>query len=202
MSDQSKPRYPWYEPVEDNSLEQGDFVDDCEILIPKYSFPTSLEATSSTPSTFQVDGDADIFDVVIINQTCDLQTKAPLPFVVVCPRWPYSQFKQEYPNLANRNDFEQVRKGKNHRYFMLNKCDLFDLAYEIQIVDLAKVFIIPIIAMKQMALLKDRRVRLCSPYKEKLAQAFAFYYMRVASPIDIDEYDILYPDQAHKKHGH
>lgn len=202
MDDEPKPRYPWYELVGDNKLEQGDFVNECEILLPKYSVTASIETNSSTPLPLQIEVVSEIFDVVIINQTCDLQTKTPLPFIVVCPRWTFSEFKQEYPDFANKTNFELVRKGQNRRYFMLNKCDLADLTYEIQIVDLAKVFIIPFDAMKEMALSKAGRVRLCSPYKEKLAQAFAYFYMRIASPIDIDDYDTLYPDQTRKKQGH
>jgi hypothetical protein len=41
--------------------------------------------------------------------------------------------------------------------------------------------------MEQMAKSKGNRIRLLSPYKEHLAQAFAFLYTRVALPVPIPE---------------
>jgi hypothetical protein len=197
MTDQSKQAYPWYEPVKGDQLEQGDFIDQCRIFIPRYTL-----ADLAGESTGQIENDALFYNVVIINQTCDLQTKVPLPFIVVCPRWTYNQVVDKYPNFASKTTFEEVRKGKQHRYFMLNKCDLPGLKTEIQIVDLAKVFIIPYDITKQLAQSKGKRIRLRSPYKEKLAQTFAYYYMRVALPIDIAEYEIVNPVQASTKRGH
>jgi len=186
MTDQiESPSYPWYESAEGDKLEQGDFIDHCRIFTPGYTLAHLVgDAT-------EIEIDAQFFEIVIINQTCDLQSKIPLPYVVACPRWPYNQVLDKYPNFGNKGPFEEVRKGKNYRFCMLNKCDLPGLSCEIQIVDLAKVFFIPHDVMKQLALVKGERIRLRSPYKEKLAQAFAYYYMRVASPIDIADYDIV-----------
>lgn len=134
MTDQLKEeRYPWYEPTEGDKLEQGDFIDHCKIIIPQYTL-----AILTGETTEQIEFDALNYNVVVINQTCDLQTKVPLPYIVVCPRWPYNQLVDKYPNFASKENFEQVRKGKNHRFFMLNKCNLPGLANTIQIVDLAK----------------------------------------------------------------
>jgi len=74
---------------------------------------------------------------------------------------------------------------------MLNECKLSDLVREFQIVDLGTSFTIPCDAMEQMAKSRGNRIRLCSPYKEHLAQAFAFLYMRVALPNPIDEFKTL-----------
>lgn len=90
--------YPWYELVEGEELEQGDFIDDCEVIIPKY-----LPITSNVPAT-----------------------------------------------------------------------NIDDAPHEI---------------IKQLAKSKGKRLRLLSPYKEKLAQAFAYYYMRVALPLDIPKFE-------------
>ncbi|HCI78948.1 MAG TPA: hypothetical protein DHW02_04590, partial [Ktedonobacter sp.] len=84
---------------------------------------------------------------------------------------------------------EQIRQGKQYRYCMLNASAFADLPYEVQIVDLGVVFSIPYDTLKQMAKSSGKRLRLCSPYKEKLAQAFAYYYMRIASPNDIPKFE-------------
>lgn len=187
MTDQlMQTSYPWYERVEEDKLEQGDLLDHCRIFIPDY---TLADLTGESTSIGQIEIDAQFYDVVIINQTCDLQSKTPLPYVSVCPRWPYNKVIEKHPNFASKATFEEVRKGKQHRFFMLNKCDLFGFRYDVQIVDLAKVFILPFDIVKQFALFKRERIRLRSPYKEKLAQAFAYYYMRVALPVDLDVFD-------------
>ena len=65
---------------------------------------------------------------------------------------------------------------------MLGLGDLPDLPPEVQIVDFNKVFSIPCDIMKQIALSNGKRLRLRSPYKERMAQAFAYFHMRVALP--------------------
>ncbi len=194
MAKQKKPSYPWYEPVKGDTLEQGDFLDRCQIFIPRYTL-----ADLNGEGASQLEYDAQFYNIVIINQTCDLQSKSPLPYVVACPRWPYNQLKN--PNTGTKASYEEVRKGKNHRFVMLNKCNLPGLTCDVQVVDLAKVFTIPYDIMKQFAHTKGKRIRLRSPYKEKLAQAYAYYYMRVASPIDIEEFDIINPAQVSTKQG-
>jgi hypothetical protein len=197
MADQLKsPSYPWYEPTVGDVLEQGDFLDSCRIFIPRY---TLADLARETPLTKQIENDALVHNVVIINQTCDMQSKAPLPYILVCPRWSYNEVMDKSPNFSSKTTFEEVRKGKQHRFCMLNKCDLPGLQCDVQIVDLAKAFIIPQDALKQFAQSKRERIRLRSPYKEKLAQAFGYYYMRVASPIDIEDFDTIKQAQISAK---
>jgi hypothetical protein len=81
-----------------------------------------------------------------------------------------------------------MRKGQQYRYFMLHQSTLSDYSCETQIVDLARVFGIPYDIIKQIAETHDKRLRLRSPYKEKLAQAFGYYYMRIGLPVDIPEF--------------
>jgi len=195
MSDQlERTPYPWYETVEGDELEQGDFIDDYKIFIPSYTLADLIEET-----TGPIKYNTEIHNIVVINQTCDLRTKVPLPNVVVCPRWSYKQVRERSPNFSSKTTFEEVRKGKQYRFFMLNRCDLPGLVCDIQIVDLAQVYFISFDILKQFAQFKGERIRLRSPYKEKLAQAFAYYYMRVASPIDIAEYDIVNSAQISSK---
>src|SRR5207248_5433104 len=84
----------------------------------------------------------------------------------------------------------EIMLGRNYRYCMLNECNLPDFFREIQVVDLGTSFSIPYDVMKLMAQSKGKRLRLLSPYKEHLAQAFASFYMRVALPNPIDEFRI------------
>ena len=81
--------YPWYEIVESDELEQGDFIDTCKVPIPTYIPIDLAEDTSSTENDiYQVTGKVSIADVVIINQSCDLGN-GKLDYVLMSPRWSY-----------------------------------------------------------------------------------------------------------------
>src|SRR5436305_10787191 len=105
MTDQlESPSYPWYEPVEGDSLEQGDFLDDCRIFVPTYTL------AHLTGEVTEIENEGRFYDVVIMNQTCDLRTKVPVPYILVCPRWPYNQVLDKYPNFGSKGTFEETRK--------------------------------------------------------------------------------------------
>lgn len=179
--------YPsWYSVVDDESLEQGDFIDNCEVLVSSYSLDG--ESVPSDASAFRVKGVADVYDLVIVSQSCDLEN-GKLDYVLMCPRWSYKEFAEVNSEFRKIDRLEQIRQGKQYGYCMLNASAFPDLAYEIQIVDLGVVFSVPYETLKQMAKSGGKRLRLLSPYKEKLAQAFAYYYMRIASPTDIPKFE-------------
>jgi len=175
--------------VEGEDLEQGDFIDECEVLVPSYSHDVLDNITASfDKSTYRVRGDADIYDLVIVSQSCDLEN-GKLDYVLMCPRWSYNDYAEVNSEFKKIEKLEQLRQGKYYKYCMLNESKLVDLTCEIQIVDLGTVFSVPYNTLKKMAKSSGKRLRLLSPYKEKLAQAFAYYYMRIALPDDIPKFE-------------
>lgn len=181
--------YPWYSIVEGEELEQGDFIDDCDVLVPDYSLTASDEKTLLTDKPiYQVKGIVDTYDLVVVSQSCDLEN-GKLEYVLMCPRWSYKEYGEVNSDFKKLDKLEQLRQGKYYRYCMLNENKLVDLPCEIQIVDLGTVFSVPYITLKQMAKLSGKRLRLLSPYKEKLAQDFAYYYMRIALPNSIQKFE-------------
>jgi hypothetical protein len=183
--------YPWYEIVaESEELEQGDYIDACTVVTPTY---TPIEAEAGAPGDtggYEATGDTDIYNVVIVSQSCDLEN-GKLDYVLLCPRISYSDLAKSYIDRPNQlhSYLEEIRLGRRHRYCMLHQCSFDEFPQEIQIIDLGQVFSVPYHVMKQMAKSGGKRLRLLSPYKEKLAQAFAYYYMRVALPIDIPHFN-------------
>jgi hypothetical protein len=185
--------YPWYEVVEGDDLQQGDFIDDCQVLIPNYALTDSVEEEiSSTLSIYQLDANADFYDVIIVSQSCDLEN-VKVDNVLVCPRWSYSEAAKVNPKFRSKDTFERIKKGIEYRYCFLDKCEFPDFTFGLQIVDFNNVFSIPYSVMKQIALSKSKRIRLGSPYREKLAQAFAYFHMRVALQNDLPGWDIIKP---------
>jgi len=192
--------YPWYALVEESEeLEQGDFIDDFEVLIPTY-IPTETKAGMSDTPKYQTKGISRNYNVVIVSQSCDLDN-GKLEYVLMCPRVSYSEYLELYKSSNPKNvvnNLEYIRQGRQHKYCMLNQCNLPSFPSEIQIVDLGTVFSVPYSIIKQMAKSYSKRLRLLSPYKEKLAQAFAYYYMRIALPIDIQSFNKI-PVQINAK---
>lgn len=182
-----KQNHPWYEIVEaSEELEQGDFIDDCEIFVPTY-IPNELK---DEVFTYKANVDSYKLNIVVISQSCDLGNNKGLDHVLVCRRKPFSILKR--PEMSVKQFcslLEEIRKGQRYRYHMLHESNLQEYPCETQIVDLGSVFSVPYDILKQMAKKNDKRLRLRSPYQEKLAQAFGYYYMRIGLPVNIPEFD-------------
>lgn len=180
--------YPWYEIVEETGeLEQGDFIDDFEVLVTTY-IPNETEADMPT---YRAKGISHKYNLVIVSQSCDLEN-GKLDCVLLCPRIKCSEYIELTKNYGAKsiaNNLENIKQGRQLNYCMLNNCELPDLSCEIQLVELGKIFSVPYDIIKQIVKPYGKRLRLLSPYKEYLAQAFAHYYMRVALPIDIEKFD-------------
>ena len=192
---------PWYEIVpETEELEQGDFIDNCEVFIPYYTSHNIASMVSADTQEFYAKGISRTYDTVIISQSCTLENGGSDDYVLVCPRRAYSEYVDSFlakdQGLKTRDqsmkailaNLEQIRLGRNYQYCLLNECTGLGLTCEMQIVDLGTVFSIPYDVIKQMAQSCGQRLRLLSPYKEHLAQAFAYYYMRIALPKPIDSF--------------
>lgn len=195
--------YPWYESVESDSLEQGDFIDSCQVIIPRY-IPIDMveESMRAVSASYQIESDTITYNVIIVSQSCDLDN-AKVDYVLVCPRWSYTEVVKHNPKFGKKDAFERIKQGKEYRYCMLGECDLPDFLSEIQLVDLNMVFSVPYSLMKQIALSKGKRLRLRSPYKERLAQAFAYFHMRVALPHDLPTFEVAKASaQINIKYGH
>jgi hypothetical protein len=180
----------WYETVEDDELQQGDFFSNCPIIEPPASFTIpedvewSPEAMSATLRTAWR-----TYNVVVMSQSCDL-VQHKLDLVLVCPYWPLSELENvEDEKVRNffrsRKGKEDIRRGYVPSYHMLAACDLEGFQREIQIVDFRTVFSVPFQFITEMARRQSRRLRLQSPYREHLSQAFARFFMRVGLPADI-----------------
>jgi hypothetical protein len=80
---------------------------------------------------------------------------------------------------------EKIRQGQSPNYYMLNACTLKEFPQGIQIVDFRSMFTMPFSFLTQFAESKGKRLRLRSPYKEKLSHAFGNFFSRVGLPQDI-----------------
>lgn len=166
----------WYDVVTGGALEQGDLLPEC---------PVARVLGIEFPLPDDVDVAIDDLDVVVLTQTCDLEhgkVDEVLVALVVA-----------YDNLVAReganNKFlsssawrKQVERGDVPGYCLLiERAD--DPRLPWSLVDFHHLFSLPKDYVSAFAASVGPRLRLRSPYREHLAQAFARYIMRVGLPL-------------------
>jgi hypothetical protein len=184
----------WYTFVQD-ALEQGDFISRFPILIPPYS--DSLDDLLEAQEGERVDKsiNTEFYNVIVITQSCDLIDFDDQDTVILCPRFDYALMNAEQPREYGPNGWANLKRGRVVGKHLLNKCDLPNHEFDYQVVDLRKIFSVPYGLVKEIASREKSRTRLTSPYREQLAQAFAYQFMRVGL---IEDLPSKYPYQETK----
>lgn len=172
------PSYPWYAIAgSKDGLEQGDLINTCSIIEPVVNLENDeIQATEST------------YNVVVMSQSCDLVNKK-LNIILVCPCWELSEMERSHSWFRSKDNKEHLRRGHQPNYHLLNSCDLGEgLDTDFLVVDFRNVFGVPRGYLERKISTEEKRIRLLSPYKEHLAQAFARFFMRVGLPVDIERF--------------
>ena len=172
-----KREYPWYEVVESDELTQGDLL---------LGLPVPTPVTDLTFPLPEDDLVVDLleFDVVVMTQSCDL-AHDKITHVILCPHWDLRKAQEMDPALAKKGAPKEIIQGRRPRYLMLDQSSDNDLEFPHRIVDFGRIFSLPKDYVRQYAATLGKRLRLCPPYREHLAQAFARFFMRVGLPQDI-----------------
>jgi hypothetical protein len=170
----------WYEVIEGSDLLQGDFFPDCPIVLPPDEFLMLDEGLADMIVTARTR----LYNVVVMSQSCDLMQRK-LSWVLVCPHWSLNELETMDARFKPPKMKEEVRRGHVPAYHMLSACDLQGFEREIQIVDFRTVVGVPFEFLTELARRRGPRLRLLSPYREHLSQAFARFFMRVGLPADI-----------------
>lgn len=166
--------YPWYTIVDDKEpLQQGDFIDSCPVVIP-----------SAAIESVKVSAEVIEYDIAIMSQSCDLEQRK-IDLVLVCPVWPLSKFGERSDFFKSRRGKETLRRGNVPGYHLLNRCEIDGFEKDYLIVDFRSVYSVPFDFIRNLARTRGKRLRLMSPYREHLSQAFARFFMRVGLPVDI-----------------
>jgi hypothetical protein len=173
-------RYPWYDVVKGNDLQQGDIFFGCPIPKPTLS---ALEGRASAVEEVEVQG----YNAIVLSQSCDLAIrkggKCDVEHVILCPIYSPEDLKDD-PRYSKRDAWEQARKGRYPSVHVLNKCTVGP-NFDFMLVDLTEVLSIDVSTLREFAEKQNPRVRLNPPYREHLSQAFARLFMRVGLPVDI-----------------
>ncbi|MBC8521827.1 MAG: hypothetical protein H8D26_07565 [Methanomicrobia archaeon] len=151
---------------------QGDFIKECPVIIPPSEISDEVEVRIIN------------YDVVIMSQSCDL-VQRKLDLVLVCPIWPLREFEERSDFFKSRKGKEELRQGNVPGYHLLNKCEIDRFQTDYLVVDFRSVYSVPFDFVIDLVKRRGKRLRLLSPYREHLSQAFARFFMRVGLPVDI-----------------
>lgn len=170
--------------VDGHELEQGDFIKRCPVYVPEYVHAIVEASDIEKLNKYSLQVKEYTFNVVVMTQSCDLRP-GKISFVVLCPYWSLEEMIERDANLRPRKMQEKIRQGSIPNYHMLHECHLSRMSHGIQIVDFRLTFTMPFDFLTQFAESQGERLRLLSPYKEKLSHAFGHFFSRVGLPQDI-----------------
>ena len=167
--------YPWYRLVDGDELEQGDILENCPVFLPPANLTlNSLEANFRLTQR----------NVVIMSQSCDMvKGREKITQVLLCFLWNRSEHTRGH--LSTDKGMEEARRGQLPAHHLLNECTLPNAEREFRIVDFHNTYTLPLDFCREFAAKTPNRIRLLSPYREHLSQAFARFFMRVGLPTDI-----------------
>lgn len=164
--------YPWYQAGSWASLEQGDLLPNCPVLVPPANLAEVLLAAAEGDES-NVEMRVQTARLIIMSQSCDLENDK-IDQILLCAHFSASNH--------SKGVRVEIRKERYPALHMIEKCSLPNHEFERQIVDFRTIYTLPKDFVVVFASTLGMRVRLLSPYKEHLSQAFARYFMRVGLP--------------------
>ena len=177
----------WYQVVHshhlasDTLLEQGDILRDC------LRFGVEGLDRWPPPQDAEVDIATDLVQAVVLTQTCDLvQKKVEWVLLAVVVPWPDARdaMVAQGNQAAKSSKFREALVQGNLPALALLHRRADDPEMSWSVVDFHQLFVLPKSLVLNIASANGARLRLTSPYKEHLSQAFARYFMRVGLPHD------------------
>ena len=177
--------HQWNEIVNDGILLQGDLLARCPVsqLSGKWSMPLAPE---------QVAVDFVATCVIVMTQSCDLENDKVAQ--VLLAKWMSWEevVRQEVGrgnlSVKSRDFRKKLIDGNIPGLSLLHKHEA-DPKLDWSIVDFHRLYTLPKSFLEQYAQSLGPRLRLRSPYREHLAQAFARYFMRVGLPHDAKAFE-------------
>ena len=174
---------PWYGVVSGSELEQGDILLDCPII----SVPGDATRRDGALAEVRID----YSDVIVMTQSCDLATRedgnCTATDVTLCGIYFRDQVG-EHSAFSKPQAWEATRKGHRIGYHVLDCCELPGHEFDFVLVDLRRVFTLSTAAVREFAIGQKDQVRLLSPYREALSQAYGLVFMRIGYPVPIPEF--------------
>lgn len=168
----------WYTTAQTKNAQllQGELIFSCPLVLPVNNYDQFSDSDD-------VPADVYDYDVIVMSQSCDLDTKHCSPeFVIVCPFDTPPAYFFRYNKMFKHEYLDALRTNRAYEFFLLDKCQSSeDKPADYLIVDFRAVHTVPYGVAWRTAQ-KGPRIQLKSPYIEYLSHAFARFFSRVAVP--------------------
>ena len=172
----------WLKEVSDKPLEQGSII--LDFPLPEIMEFDVKENDESNKISVNITNQA----AIIMTQSCDIINEK-VNNIMLCPVYTLGQYIEAlhdngYSNKKIESSIDNMRKNAEYSKFLIDETSLCDID-DYLVVDFDSVVALPINAVKRIAKQKKTLV-LESPYRERMAQNYAFFYMRIGYDKDID----------------
>lgn len=171
----------WFEIVEGTDLLQGDILPKCPVFVPDRELSWPLSTQSSLGLR------VDLIDLIVLTQSCDLVNNK-VSEVLLARVLSWTEVVRD--EVQKGNEFvksprfrKQLIEGAVPGLSLLHKREQAP-PLEWSVVNFYQLHTLPQILLSAFAAGIHPRLRLRSPYREHLAQAFARFFMRVGLPHD------------------
>ena len=182
MESSSDAECPFYEVTQGESLAQGDVLIDFPLVV--LHEPYEQIRSDTGPKTT-----VDEFDTIIVSQSCDLE-HGKLESVLICPFFAVGEIVEVIKDADSGRARESARKklgqGIYPALYPIPPCTLPEFEKPCHIVSFRQVAAVPLGLVQAEARPDRRRLRLRSPYREHLGQAFGHFIMRVGLPVPFE----------------
>jgi len=176
----------WFEVTAGPQLLQGDVLLRCPTFLVSPGLPCPV------PPDIDFRLRVRLYDTVVMTQSCDLENeKVEDVLLAQLVAWPdVVAFETAGGNTAIRGrDFRRkLVEGNIPGLSLLHKHD-GGPGIPWSVVEFRRLFTLPKPFLSQFAASCGPRLRLRSPYREHLAQAFARFFMRVGLPHDARDFE-------------
>jgi hypothetical protein len=177
--------FSWYDIIAEEALVQGDLLLACPVVTVSdpWSFPVQAKDRSYVVAEVTC---------IVMTQSCDLQNqKTDLALLAQVSNWQTAasiEYRAGNTAVKSRDFRKKLIEGNIPGLSLLHKhYTAPKLAWSI--VDFHRLYTLPKSFLEQYAQSLGPRLRLRSPYREHLAQAFARYFMRVGLPHDAKAFE-------------
>jgi hypothetical protein len=171
----------WFEVIQDPSLMQGDVLPRCPVFQPKG------ELIWPVPDENPLGLRADLLHLVVVTQSCDfVNDKVEQVLLARLVSWPNAvrdEVKKGNESVRSGKFRKQLIEGSVPALSLLHKREQ-EPSLDWSVVSFHWLYTLPKTFLSSFAASLGPRLRLRSPYREHLAQAFARYFMRVGLPHD------------------
>lgn len=178
----------WYEEIfSSNEITQGDIIKNCQIpILNKSAYVHDLQDTKEIEEPITVW----TANLIIMTQACDL-AHDKLESILLCAVWTLKEIAGSNNYFNQTKARENLRQGREPAYHLLKNYETENYKMDFSVVDFHRIYTLPKEYIKEIISKgSSYRLRLHSPYREHLSQAFARYFMRVGLPQDISKEEV------------